>query len=742
VSGLAALINELLWIRGFSFVLGNTTQAIASVLAAFMAGLALGYALAGRLARRSRSPLATYGALELGIGVSSLGVLGLLQHYRDLPVLWQGPGQTPWMNSLAGLSFTALVLIIPTALMGATFPLLLRLDEERGQSGSSSALFYGLNTLGAALGAFLAGFFLLRLWGMQLSAQAAAGLNLGAGLIAISLALATGQGRRLPDTPPPVEPLLAQDRWMLAAFFLAGAASLGYEIVFSRFLTYTVGNRVFAAATILTVYLGAMALGSLASGRLIDRFHCEKGLFNSCQLGIGLWSCLGAAWAGDYVAWAQAREAAQTLSGLWPTIGFKFSLAALVLFPPAFLAGAAFPAALRSLSHGRPLADGAGRAAAVNTLGCIAGSLLTGFVLIPRFGAWNTLLIIGLVSLALGYRVLAPNWERAPGGLRLASFSVVLALGLALTQTALQRRAYPFARPGLTLLSSREDATALFSVWTGPLGHYIYGDNSPLSFPMGPHTTAESVQRLQAVLPLLLRPQAKRALVVGLGFGTASGSMASMAACGLLKSVDTVELIPGLIDAMPLFARYNDNLPRLNRSTLHLGDGRHFLKNPPHPYDIIATNLTDADLPGSASCYTREYLLLARHGLTEHGLFLLHFFGNNTNRDILLKTVASVFPHVEAYRAYKHSFFIVAGLEASSPTAKDLDRRLKQFPALAMEARKAGLRNGKSLLALRRFTEAEILAIAARPKLPLNTDDLPVVEYGMGAAEHLFRAKL
>jgi spermidine synthase len=740
-SGLAALVDELIWIRGFSFVLGNTTQAMASVLAAFMAGLALGYALAGRLAQRSRSPLAAYGALEIGIGLSSLVVLWFLQRYSDSPVLWQALGRPAWMNSLAGLSFTAAVLLVPTALMGATFPLLLHLDEGQDRAGASSALFYGLNTLGAALGAFLAGFFMLRLWGMQLSAQAAAAVNLSAGVIALSLSLWMGSRRPGPAVGP--APKLAsapgEGRWILTAFFLAGAASLGYEIVFSRFLTYTVGNRVFAASTILTVYLGAMALGSLASGCLIDRFRCEQSLFNGAQLGIGLWGCLGAAWAGPYVAWAQAREAALKLSGVWPTIGFKFSLAALVLFPPAFLAGAAFPAALRSLSRGRPLADGAGRAAAINTLGCITGSLLTGFVLIPLCGAWTTLLLIGLLSLALGHRILAPDWDQASRALKWASVGLTLILGAWLTRNALQQRAYPFARPGLELVSAQEDASALFSVWTGPLGHYIYGDNSPLSYPMGPHTKAESVQRLQAVLPLLLRPQAKRALVVGLGFGTASGAMAS---CGSLDSVDTVELIPGLIQAMPLFAGYNNDLLHLQRSALHLGDGRHFLKDPPYPYDIIATNLTDADLPGSASCYTREYLLLARRGLAEHGLFLLHFFGSDHNRDILLKTVASVFPHVEAYRAYKYSFFIVAGMESAQPKAKELDRRLRQYPALALEARKAGVRTGQALLALRRLNEAEVQAIAAREDLPLNTDDLPVVEYGMDKAAHLFRAKL
>jgi hypothetical protein len=121
---------------------------------------------------------------------------------------------------------------------------------------------------------------------------------------------------------------------------------------------------------------------------------------------------------------------------------------------------------------------------------------------------------------------------------------------------------------------------------------------------------------------------------------------------------------------------------------------------------------------------------------------LLHFFGSQRNRDIILKTVASVFPHCEGFRAYRNSLFILAAQEPLDLERKALDRRLRRQPALAQEARKAGVPDGQALLELRRFSAAEIRALAAREDLPLNTDDLPVVEYGMGKAEQLFRAKL
>jgi spermidine synthase len=174
---------------------------------------------------------------------------------------------------------------------------------------------------------------------------------------------------------------------------------------------------------------------------------------------------------------------------------------------------------------------------------------------------------------------------------------------------------------------------------------------------------------------------------------------------------------------------------------MHLGDGRHFLRGKDGRYDIIATNLTDADMPGSASCYTLEYLQLARKALKPGGLFLIHTYG--PQREVLLKTVAEAFPWAEAFQAYKYSLFIVAAEAGPQWDPKGIDKRLAKDPVFRLQAWKAGIKSAADLRELRRLTDKELRAAAyADPATPLNTDDLPVMEYHMGRADQLFKADL
>ena len=164
------------------------------------------------------------------------------------------------------------------------------------------------------------------------------------------------------------------------------------------------------------------------------------------------------------------------------------------------------------------------------------------------------------------------------------------------------------------------------------------------------------------------------------------------------------------------------------------------MKDPPPGYDIIASNLTDADLPGSAACYTLDYARLAHAALPEDGLFLMHAYGEDPRP--LLKTVATAFAHAEAYQAYRGSLFIVAGKRPWRVDPGAITRRLRADPRLAREARRAGIPDGRALLGLRRLDARAIAAIAADPAVPLNSDDKPVIEFGMGRLDRLFRAAL
>jgi len=225
---------------------------------------------------------------------------------------------------------------------------------------------------------------------------------------------------------------------------------------------------------------------------------------------------------------------------------------------------------LNLLASAAAMSGAPGAVYSVNTVGCIAGSLGAGFVLIPVLGGYRAMVAVAVLSALLGHRLLAPRWGAAGWRRRLASIALVATLGTALGGWALRNDSYPWGRPGLEMVFSREEPGALVTVYRGPMGFYLYGDDTPLAFPIGPRTKTVAVQRAQAQIPLLLHPNPKRVLVVGLGFGVTSGEFAQ---CGSLERVDTVELLSGVIAAAPLFAEYNYGVGNGGKSSIIAGTG-------------------------------------------------------------------------------------------------------------------------------------------------------------------------
>lgn len=232
------------------------------------------------------------------------------------------------------------------------------------------------------------------------------------------------------------------------------------------------------------------------------------------------------------------------------------------------------------------------------------------------------------------------------------------------------------------------------------------------------------VQKLQAHLPMLLHPDPKRVLVVGLGFGVTPGSCASYKG---VDQVDCVEIFDGAVRAAPLFKDWNRDV--VNQPKIHLvsGDGRYFLRHASAPYDVIASNLTGSDLPGSATCYTKEFFELAKSHLAPGGLFLAHAYG--PDRYVTVKTLMSVFPHMLAFQAYHGTYYLIASMTPVRIDDKQIMRKLLSDPVAREDARKAGIFGPADVHHELLFDEKD--ALARTKELPdgLNTDDLPILEY-------------
>lgn len=755
LSGFAGLVYEIVWIREFSFILGNSVYTVSVVLAAFMAGLGLGGWAAARWGRLAHSPLLAYAALEMGTGMAGLllyymfrwflrglGPVGVVDNEHILPFLERFV-----------LSFIAMG--IPTAMMGATLPfLVLHQNPEGEKSGITVGALYGANTLGAAAGCFVTGFFLIRLLGTENATRIAAILNI------LAAALASLLARLAPATEaPPAAPLAAPasdtetrrgTEWtapyrhgtagfLLVALTISGATSMAYELLYFRLLSYIVGNRIYASTAMITVFLLGMGAGSALAGRVIDRVRREVAVFSLLQVLIGLSAFVVAAYFQDIIGFSRYLEMGMKPDAPWQFVRIRMLEAAAIMSVPALAFGAMFPCVIRYIGRGPVgVSPASGLAYAFNTAGCVIGALVTGFVAIPMMGTINAMLAAAAVSVLLGHRILAVDWESASLRRRAGAILASSALAALAAGYALRHSEYPWARPGLRRIFAREEPAALVTAYTGPLGLYMFGDDTELSFPVGPSTPAATVQKLQAVIPILLHPDPRRVLVVGMGFGIASGAFSMY---GGLEPVETVELLEGVIAADTLFREYNHDMIKSPKSKIIAGDGRYYLAHAKRPYDIIASNVCGPDLPGSASLYTKEFFELAREKLAPNGLFVLHVFGRN--RDVIMKTLGEVFPYVRGYRAYSHSMHLVASLKPVIPDKAVAERHLKAWQTFRGEAADCGISSLADLEKRLAMTEKAFKDAIADPDIPINTDERPVLEYSFqGAGGDPFQSRL
>ncbi len=717
LSGFAGLVYQTAWTRQFEFVFGTSELAIATVLAAYMGGLAVGAAAAARLAHRIRRPLRAYGLLELGIALSALAVpLGLGAATSLLVALFGGQPEPPSAGGVGhGLFYVAsafAVLLVPTALMGATLPLLARHAVRRdSQVGSRVGGLYAVNTLGAVVGTCVAGFALLPALGLGRTIWVGVGANAAVFLAAVALSRAAPPMEPAPPMNPARVPANAA-RWILVCVLISGAVSFGYEVLWSRLLSHVLGGSVQAFSTMLASFLTGIALGSVLASRVAsDPNRAARG-FAWAQLGAALLTLAA------FTALDRMPDLSQTIA---TTAGTRLAadalVAAAVLLPGALCIGATFPLAVRILARGEADAGPASaRVFAWSTGGAIVGAIGTGFFLLPARGYAGAVSVGIAANLALALVVAVPRvagWRR---------FALVAAAGVAcwvVLPPAPPRnllRASPMggapASGGLVYFGVGRSGTVLLTEQNGGWRLRTNGLAEAWIAPRGGHVAAS--QWLTAIATLA-RPEARSLLVVGLGGGVAlEGVSASV------ESIHVVELEDEVIRANRAIAaeRFRDPLsdPRV---LLVVNDARGALLLTDRRYDAIVSQPSHPWTAGSSHLYTREFFELARDHLDPGGV-LVQWMGARFVDEPLLQalvgTLVQVFPHVRVYQRSGALYFL------ASDRSLDVETRARQAiaDAPAFYAR-LGVFGPEDLAAALMLDEAGSRAFSqgARP----NTDD-------------------
>jgi spermidine synthase len=730
-SGACALVYQVLWLRTLGWVFGVTVYAASAVWATFMAGLAVGSAAAGLVADRVRNPLRWFGTTELLIGGTALvspAVLSRLQqaYVTAYPSLSHSPAGLIAVH----LAMAFAVLIVPTSLMGATLPLVVKASTFRTSTlGRQLGLLYASNAAGAIVGTIAAGLYLIPRRGIHGTFLTAAVLNLlvGLGAFAMSLrpgslpAVTPGDVRMKPVATEPAESLTeGRLRIVLAVFAISGAVSLALEVVWFRVLTLFLRPTVYGFAVMLAMILVGISTGSFLVTPLLNRRLRSMAVLAALELAIGIGIVLSLR-PLVYLPTFSDRLTPLVASFMPEYLGYPIAGALLAIFPVALLMGLAFPIGLHAwASAGREGEHTAGRIGqfySLNVAGAIVGSIVAGFVMLPHHGSGTSLVMLGSLSFASGLALLAASGlSRQARLLSAATASAVFAAAVwwspdPFVQFVAQRY------PGQSIVWQEEGVEATVVV------HKNHRDELTMTI-NGNHqaSTDDStayVHRRIGHLPMAIHPGPRTALVIGLGGGATAGAVSISDGV----DVDVVELAGSVVRGARFLESINYGV--LSRPNVHLrvDDGRNYLMLTPRRYDVITADVIHPIFAGSGNLYSAEYFRLMRRVLNPGGLVLQWVAGTEAEYKTIARTFLSVFPGTTAWVG---GGLLVGSVEPLRLRRSDFEWKLK-MPGSRQGLHDLNVESFDALLAA--FTAGpEELAAFVGPG-DLLTDDRPLVEY-------------
>ncbi|MEQ9480292.1 MAG: fused MFS/spermidine synthase [Algiphilus sp.] len=731
VSGFAALVYQVLWLRELGLLFGNTAEAAATVIAVFFAGIAAGGAYWGARVGRHRSPLRSFGILELCVAVTALLHFVLVHAYHAIyPLLYAVVGESAALTTLLKLILAFVVLFPPAFFMGGTLPAMgQHLIRSPARLGPTGSLLYAVNTLGGMSGAFAGAFVLPLTMDIDHVYLFAVGLDALVGLCALMLAARTRQAvparpanTTYPDRPPTPSKAAAPLPGALVALlaFASGAAALAVEVLWTRMFAQVLHNSVYTYSVVLILFLAALAFGSLLASILartrLAPAPIVAALLTATGVAVGASPWLFATLTGglNYVGGGD--------EGFGRYIAIVFAKAAVVVLPAGVLLGTVLPYLLRIL-QGRGTTAGAtiGRLVAVNTVGGILGAVGAGFLLLAWLGLWAALVAIAVGYLALAGAVLlatplAPRWTVA-APVTLAGLMLFLALHM------LPDRIRNFR--GETLVELREGSHATAAVVRRD-GHKLIRVNN--FYRLG-GTGAMASERNQGRIPLMLHPNPRSVFFLGLGTGITAGAAMEFD----LARIDICEILPEVV----YLARrhFNDAAQGLYddpRTDIRVEDGRNCLAARPRQYDVIISDLFTPWKAGTGNLYTVEHYELARERLHPGGLFaqwLPMYQLDRADFDIIVRSMLEAFPRVVLWRGDMFASAPILAVVGYPDAHATIDPDALRGHGLALAGRDDLPADAVEAAALRFYVGNLSSSASLFADAPANHDDRPVIEY-------------
>ena len=682
-SGCAALIYEIVWLQLLQLVIGSSAVSLGLLLAAYMGGLCLGSVALPRLVPRRVHPLRVYAFLELGIAL--FGVL-LLLGVPFFPQIWHG-------------TIAAACLILPTLLMGASFPAISRWAKTTPDGISWLGSLYTANIVGAVTGCLLAGFYLLRVYDMAVATYAAAAINIVVAIAALALAFLGPKpddaDTTADDRPQTKRIRRAPDAVLIyIAIGLSGLTALGAEVVWTRLLSLMLGATVYTFSIILGVFLAGLSAGSAAGSFLVRRMNQPRLALAGCQILLAVAVAFTAVTLSDWLPFWPVDP--------WLSMNpwFIFDLDVMrcirAILPATVLWGASFPLALAgAAAEGEDPALLSGEVYAANTAGSIGGALLFSLVLIPAIGTRGSQQALigiaaaaGLVAVASTIRPFQVKRALRPAAISAAT--AVLGVGLISTVSQVPWQVIAYGRrvaPILRGIDPSSEAKPVF-IGEGMNSSVVITDRGGQRFfYVSGKPEASSglldmrLQRMMGHLPALVHGHPRSILVVGFGAGVTSGSFVPYPEVQNLTICELEPMIPPASNEF--FREQNYSVLTDERTHVVYDDARHYILTTPEKFDVITTDPIHPWVKGTSGLYSKEYFELVRGHLNPGGVaaqWLPLYESDEDTVKTQLATFFEVFPQGTVWSNYLngdgYDLVLMAHLDAAPINVDDVQKKL------------------------------------------------------------------
>ncbi|MFZ3207687.1 MAG: fused MFS/spermidine synthase [Geobacteraceae bacterium] len=777
LSGAAALIYEMLWVRYLSLIFGGSHLAVTTVLAVFMGGLALGSYIIGKKIGNATKLLRLYGFLELGIALSALLFWGLMRIYPQIYIpLAQINETSPLYLSIIRVAFAAVALILPTTLMGGTLPVLSSFVARRLKGlGRHLSFLYGINTIGAVVGTALTGFYFLPHYSVSTTLFIAMTINLFVCIIAFALqakvpvvvdeTIFTDESISDSGNQDIAVTELAEHTFPLKLVLwgigVSGFCALAYEVLWTRILSIVIGATTYGFAILLMAFLSGIGLGSSALGLLAKVLgKRSKGtarplrnlvvFFGLIQVIIGLSALLISTHIRELPTYS-----AQILNS-FQIIKFKinyfetkqlthFITAFSFMFIPAFFMGVAFP--LAGKIHGqykKIVGHAVGEILSFNTVGAILGSAISGFVFIYLFGIQRSLQIIILINIGYGLLVMVSVMHNKILNILTSCMAIIAIMAPVFTTNLWElwdSRMYAVYQSNSPEMFSTPEKTKEVLA-NNDIIYYAEGTNSIISsvqssgslfFITNGRVEASNAnqdkqcQYTLGHLPMLLHPNPKKVFVLGTGSGMTLGATSVHPT---VEQITLAEIEPKVLGVAKSFGIYNHYV--LNKANPKLkivfNDGRNFLMTTKEKFDVITADPIHPWFSGAGYLYTTEYFKLAADHLNPGGIicqWLPLYELTEENLQSVVKSLRQNFKYTMIWLTHVDAELI----GSNSPIVideKELENRIKE-PEVMRDLEQVKMGSAEDFLSY--FIMADEGSKSYSEQGIINTDDNLYLEF-------------